>query len=67
MRRALARIPSDADVAKSIAGIAQAGHRAEDDVLIISITREGIDLEGEPIEEETSYTDFTRDDAMDAF
>ncbi len=67
MRKALAKIPSDVDVAHAIANIAQAGHRAEDDVLIISITREGIDLEGELVEEETAYTDFTRDDAMDAF
>jgi sigma-B regulation protein RsbU (phosphoserine phosphatase) len=67
MRKALAKIPSDVDVAHAIANIAQSGHRAEDDVLIISITREGIDLEGELVEEETAYTDFTRDDAMDAF
>ncbi|MCC6150766.1 MAG: fused response regulator/phosphatase [Planctomycetes bacterium] len=67
MRRALSKIPSDVDVAHSIANIAQAGHRAEDDVLIISITREGVDLiEGEP-EDETSYTELSRDDALDSF
>lgn len=67
MRKALAKIPSDVDVAHAIANIAQAGHRAEDDVLIISITREGVDLlEGEP-EDETSYTELTRDDALDSF
>lgn len=67
MRKALTKIPSDVDVAHAIANIAQAGHRAEDDVLIISITREGIDLEGELVEEETAYNDFTRDDALDSF
>ncbi len=65
MRKALAKIPSDVDVAHSISNLAQAGHRAEDDVLIIAITREGVDLDSEPIE--ASYDDFTRDDASDTF
>ncbi|GIK52005.1 MAG: fused response regulator/phosphatase [Planctomycetota bacterium] len=67
LRKALAKTPSDVDVARSISNIAQAGHRAEDDVLIISITREGVDLEGEPLDETTYTGEFTADDALDTF
>ncbi len=52
MRRALERIPRDeANVARSIANVARAGHLAQDDVLIISIARNDVALEGQLVEE----------------
>lgn len=49
IRRALERIPrDDPNVARSIADVARAGHLAQDDVLIISVARNDVALEGEP-------------------
>ncbi|MCC6575571.1 MAG: SpoIIE family protein phosphatase [Planctomycetes bacterium] len=67
MRKALEHIPrDDANVARSIANVARAGHLAQDDVLIIAITREDVALDGQPEEDTTFHEDRLSDDAFNA-
>jgi len=68
MRKALDRIPrDDANVARSIANAARAGHLAQDDVLIISVARNEAAVDAAVEDHADSFSDDKlTDNAFDA-